>query len=261
MKAFLLLALYYGFYASAGSGSPQKGRFLSACERALVNWGYIHPVDKAQFQSHSADYRIIGDQIEVRTADQEVATPFTRTARGLSDLRFENWYPKSFTDISKLKGLKVLDLACGDGQFVEDLNFAGVDAIGLDIHLTKYQRSKPYFVQSSAEMTGLPDGAFDIVYVTQGPLTYRFEEKEFTQKLLREIHRVLKKGGVLRASPFAFHRQEFSLKPRSFDQIFQGTGLETLPRGLRVKAFPETSWFATPIEDAPVYWLEIERFD
>jgi len=127
--------------------------------------------------------------------------PFARTGRGLEELK--GVFPDDFLDASGLRGKKVLDAATGAGTFVYDLRALGVDAVGSDAFLGPRQREHPEaFRPGRLERLPYADGAFDYVYSSWGPFVYDHEQDDKYVVYLKEIARVLKKGGRARLSPF-----------------------------------------------------------
>lgn len=246
----LILALATPSAFAARSKHLARGPFLATCERALIATRLWKPTRQAGLEPSGASVESRGGQVFVKTADQTSPTVFNLTNNSLFEMRDFKLYPDSFLRVSAFEGKKVLDLACGEGALVEDLRRQGIEALGLDVNLNAYQQSKSYFVEASAEKTGLADQSFDLIMSTQGPLTYRFSDLEFSAKVWREIHRLLKTGGVVRISPV-------------YD--LESVGLMHLPQGLRVKSQPDLEWFLWARDydsDRPAYhWLELERVD
>ncbi len=96
---------------------------------------------------------------------------------------------------------RVLDIACGSGEMVEllvkrpDVDFV----VGLDLSwqmleyaVRKRKFDKSAYVMGDAESLPFPDGTFDSVTIAFG--IRNFPDKP---RSLKEIHRVLKPGGVL----------------------------------------------------------------
>lgn len=126
---------------------------------------------------------------------------FARTGRGLPEL--EGSYPDEFLDPKALKGKKVLDLAMGAGTFVQDLRAQGVDAVGVDIYLNPVQARHPEaFRRGSLDKLPAADASADVVYSSWGPFAYDNEKDDVYEGYLKEIARVLKRGGRARLSPF-----------------------------------------------------------
>jgi ubiquinone/menaquinone biosynthesis C-methylase UbiE len=99
------------------------------------------------------------------------------------------------------RGLKILDLACGSGAFLNDLAlaFPRTTLIGLDLsrpYLGEARRHAPKagFVQAKAERLPLADSSLDAV-----TCVYLFHElpRHIRKVVAAEIQRVLKPGGFL----------------------------------------------------------------
>jgi ubiquinone/menaquinone biosynthesis C-methylase UbiE len=99
--------------------------------------------------------------------------------------------------------LKILDIACGTGAFTYELkrHFPLSDVTGLDLSpwylkqaLEKHPRAGIHWVNGKAESLNFPSESFDIV-----SSVYLFHElpPEIRQAALKEMFRVLKKGGIL----------------------------------------------------------------
>jgi len=126
------------------------------------------------------------------------------------------------------KGQTVLDYGCGIGSFsIPAAKMVGNDGIvyALDIHPLaikavekKIKKKRITNVKTilSARETGLPDESVDVVLLYD--VLQMISDKE---KLLEELHRVLKPDGILFAT--AEH-----LDPNEFMNIFSKTNLFTL---------------------------------
>jgi demethylmenaquinone methyltransferase/2-methoxy-6-polyprenyl-1,4-benzoquinol methylase len=93
---------------------------------------------------------------------------------------------------------KILDLCCGSGQATEYLvkhshNVTGLDASPLS--LKRAQRNVPQadYVQAFAEEMPFADNIFDIVHTSAA---LHEMESEQLRKILKEVYRVLKPGGI-----------------------------------------------------------------
>ncbi|WP_298208196.1 ubiquinone/menaquinone biosynthesis methyltransferase [Ferrimicrobium sp.] len=89
---------------------------------------------------------------------------------------------------------RVLDLACGTGDFLRAWSAKGVRAYGLDLSFRMLERAKAYspLVQGVGEALPFQDGSFDAV-------SSGFAVRNFADfaGVLSEAHRVLRPGGVL----------------------------------------------------------------
>jgi len=190
----------------------------------------------------ASNHALNGEAEEQYTGSQRPR--YVRTGRGLKALS-SCGYPPELTHPESLKGKKVLDLATGKGDLVEDLRAApyNVDIVGLDIYLSEAQKKKPYFIQADATHTGLANESFDYIFSSFGVFYYGeaegipndgLELKEYA----REAKRILKPGGKIAIVPAP-------LMPDKFKKTIERVG------GLKVILHPEATcgWG----------WLEIEK--
>lgn len=254
MKRIALLLLLLNFQGAHAAGF---------CERMLVDGGWIKPPTRARINLVDGQVQRRDNIVSVELKGTGNPIRYARTARNVGDLvHTDPHFPRSFFTLENFKDKKVLDLACGEGRAVEQLLRLGVDIVGLDIHLTPYMMTKPYFIKASAHQTGLPPESFDIIYSAQGPFIYLDHQPEMMEALIKEAYRLLKKGGLLRISPVKNDgdyrktgaRPEIDLK----DTVYMN-----LPAGMRIKSWPDHWWF---LENDPGegghqarYWLELEK--
>ena len=161
--------------------------------------------------------------VTVDRPGNEYPTNYNRTNRGLEVLPF--FYPEAKVNPEGLQGKKVLDLAMGGGKYVEDLRATGIEAYGLDIALSSLQMKDVYvgkptpeadglllseelgrghFIQADATHTGLASNQFDVIFSTYAMFEYDlgpYGNHDFLEKILTELHRITKIGGVIRISP------------------------------------------------------------
>jgi SAM-dependent methyltransferase len=96
-------------------------------------------------------------------------------------------------------GSAVLDLACGAGRHVEDLRAAGYRAFGLDLseELLRVARGEAGQPVVRADMRELPVATASVALVTSFFTSFGyFPEAAEDERVLREIRRVLRPGGV-----------------------------------------------------------------
>jgi len=263
-------------------------RFRRMCEEALISTGLYTPKVRAEIvESGYTAESLNGHYVLVQLPKETKKRIFTYTNRDAFELAHQMIFPVEFLDPQRLRGLKVVDLACGEGRMVEDLRRQDVDVVGLDVHLSTYQKSKPYFVQASMDRTPFADKSVDVLMSSMGPIRYALNERDLIVRTLNEAHRILKTGGVFRISPLELD-DLIPLKPASNDEAVQekhyfhlqavfgltgarpetdlrSTGLWPLPPGWRIKSFPTAGWFHNAPSDietrGPYYWLELERID
>ncbi|OFY38808.1 MAG: bifunctional demethylmenaquinone methyltransferase/2-methoxy-6-polyprenyl-1,4-benzoquinol methylase [Bacteroidetes bacterium GWF2_40_14] len=109
---------------------------------------------------------------------------------------------------------KVLDLACGTGDMTIALYKSGFEVVGADIaekmlDVARFKSSRissgntppPVFILASADSIPMSDNSFDSVTITFG--IRNFEDRKSS---LKEIIRVLRKGGYLSILEFATPR-------------------------------------------------------
>lgn len=283
----LLLALAgpFGAYSETRM-APSPLRRL--CEQALISSGLYHPKTRATIMS--SGYRVealTGYYLAVQLPRQEKPRVYNYTNRDGFELRYQMIYPAAFVAPDLLRGLKVVDLACGEGRLVEELRRGGVEVLGLDVHLSEYQKSKPYFVQASMDHTPFADQSIDVLMSSMGPIRYDLHDRQLMLRTLHEAHRVLKTGGVFRFSPLELddlypadppattkeaHDAHYARLQVWFmrngarpERDLASTGLWPLPAGWKIKNFPSKDWFSTSPPDGqtrgPYYWMELERID
>jgi ubiquinone/menaquinone biosynthesis C-methylase UbiE len=120
--------------------------------------------------------------------------------RQLDEYRYEKLnYLKRLVDFDAYRGKKLLEVGCGAG--IDLLGFArgGAKVTGIDLSKTAIELACKNFEQSqqnadlrvmNGECMQFADNTFDVVYA-HGVLQYTAD----TERMIREIHRVLKPGG------------------------------------------------------------------
>jgi len=123
---------------------------------------------------------------------------------------------------------KVLDVGCGTGMFLKLLKekHDGVEAIGIDPdkgaleiatkRLTKFKDVK--LIRGFGETLPFEDETFDIVFST---LAFHHMPTDIKQKAIKEIFRVLKKGGKLAIVDFGTARHHRFYKIILFWEPFE----------------------------------------
>ena len=94
--------------------------------------------------------------------------------------------------------IKILDAGCGDGFYlnklrqIEDVEIFGLDYSMLRISRAKNANSSPVLVNGGLHPVAFKDSSFDIIL-----LNHVLEHIKDDTGVLREVHRVLKSGGMI----------------------------------------------------------------
>ncbi len=93
---------------------------------------------------------------------------------------------------------RILDLCCGSGQATRFLvnysqNVTGLDASPLSIERSKNNVPNATYIQAFAEDMPFEDSSFDVVHTSAALHEMQHEQ---LQKIIAEVYRVLKPGGV-----------------------------------------------------------------
>jgi SAM-dependent methyltransferase len=137
------------------------------------------------------------------TRNQQQVT-YARTNRGIFELTNEH-YGSTILNLKRFKNKIVMDAGCGGGKFVNELTNQGVQAFGVDLHLTEKQLTQPnLFLQKDLRDTGLPSGSVDFIFSTWSVLTYEggnYKSATLVTEVLSELNRILAPGGHMYISP------------------------------------------------------------
>ncbi len=93
---------------------------------------------------------------------------------------------------------KILDLCCGSGQATQFLvkysqNVTGLDASPLSLKRAKQNVPNASYVEAFAEKMPFSGGEFDVVHIS---VALHEMQPEQLRKIITEVYRVLKSGGV-----------------------------------------------------------------
>lgn len=93
---------------------------------------------------------------------------------------------------------KILDLCCGSGQATQFLvkssqNVTGLDASPLSLKRARKKVPQAEYVEAFAEEMPFADNLFDIAHTSVA--LHEMEQKQL-RKILQEVYRVLKPGGI-----------------------------------------------------------------
>lgn len=112
----------------------------------------------------------------------------------ISDL----WLDKYLNIINLIPKGKALDLGCGLGQYTKYLSGKGFKVISGDISIEVLERLKQDIPNANiieldmSEKLPFEDNTFDLVFAN---LSIHYFDKETTEKVLKEIKRIVKNGG------------------------------------------------------------------
>lgn len=173
------------------------------------------------------------------------------------EIWYEHYHRYSMA-LSWVKGLDVLDAACGEGYGSHMMSSVAKSVTGVDIakdaiaHAKKhYHEPNLQFIEANVLSMDLPDNSFDVV-VSFETLEHLGEQEE----LLAEFRRVLKPDGVLIIS--TPDKKEYSDK-MDFDNEFH---VKELYRdefaALLSPHFKNTKWYGQKLIFASAIW-EIEQ--
>lgn len=170
----------------------------------------------------------------------------------VSRMYYGYWDKLLMGKLGKKSDLKVLDLGCGTGDFLDKLNKRFKKSVGVDIspEMLKIAKEKyPHLIKkliiSKAESIPFKDGYFDAVFI-RGAL-HHFQNPE---KSLKEINRILKKNGQLvflePCSDFLLMRflrkVFFKFKPKKFLSQHRSFTIDELKKMLEKTNFKIRSW-------------------
>jgi SAM-dependent methyltransferase len=133
----------------------------------------------------------------------EVAEDYDKTVGDTGDSYHRTYVnPVIFDILGEVKGLSILDLACGQGYLSRILAQKGAEVIGIDISekmleiAHAQETSEPLGIKfvhcSSAELSEITDASMDCVVSTFG-----FHDIKEIDRTIEECTRVLKEGGEL----------------------------------------------------------------
>jgi ubiquinone/menaquinone biosynthesis C-methylase UbiE len=154
---------------------------------------------------------------------------------------------------------RVLDVACGPGNFTLNLAAAGFETVGVDayaglVELAREKRKAHHLANLAFRHADIarggtfPDNTFD-----QAVNIHSLYVQPDPQRLLREVHRVLKPGG--RAVFVNFTRRVW-LRP-AVREVRRREGLKAAMRCL-LWVLPNSIFEATRKRVRPQYWEEAE---
>lgn len=180
--------------------------------------------------------QVIPDMAVFTTHDvdgEKISTLYARSNRDIAELVAQKHHDPALLSREFLAGKKVLDAPSGDGALVHELRKMGIDATGLDIHLTPDQKNSGFFIEADMLNSGLPSNHFDVVISTEGPLSYDARDaapealRKMRARTFEELARVTKSaGGIMILTPLTLDSFEFveDAVPKRTDLIIQRHG-------------------------------------
>jgi len=130
-------------------------------------------------------------------------------AEEFSNTRREIWEELNFLFEDLKEGEKILDLGCGNGRWYKVFVRKKVDYFGLDnseklLEIAKKNFPEAKFLIGDALNLPFSENFFDRVYAIA--LLHHIPSEVFRIKVLQEIKRVLKPGGILILTVWKIHR-------------------------------------------------------
>lgn len=169
------------------------------------------------------------------------------------------WRIPEFAEFEKARGLRVLEIGCGNGADGVMFARAGADYTGVDLTETAVEATRRHFAVENlkgefrienAERLSFADESFDIVY-SYGVLHHTPRP----ERAFAEVHRVLKPGG--RALLMLYHRRSFNYCIRILTYMRLRLLLEILARKIRrgeIASLDESESLAARGNETPNLW-------
>lgn|GEM_PF-1154618 len=132
-----------------------------------------------------------------------------------------------------LPGSTLLDVGCASGFFVKLARDAGFDARGCDYSAEAVAYGRKHFdveiIQSPAEAIDAPDNSFDIVTIL-----HVIEHLSDPLAAMRELHRVLKPGGLMLLETVNYHphyliEKNLRFLSKPYNKLTRREGLPWVP--------------------------------
>ncbi|EKE14828.1 MAG: Methyltransferase type 11 [uncultured bacterium] len=162
----------------------------------------------------------------------------------------------------------VLDIACGYGEFINEINCGKKYAIDLNSDSAKYlNKSITFYCQSSTKIKSIKDNFIDKIFISN---FFEHLAREDINLTIKECHRVLKKGGqILILQPnirfcandyWMFFDHVTPIDDRAIEEVFSSHGFQLKKRILRFLPFttksnlPKSSIFIKIYLGLPFLW-------
>jgi 2-polyprenyl-3-methyl-5-hydroxy-6-metoxy-1,4-benzoquinol methylase len=137
--------------------------------------------------------------VQIRRDGQQ--TDYRRTNRGAQDIfdqplgELHDFFHTTAAFSSVYQNKSLLDIGCGGGALVQDLNKHKIKAQGLDLVIPLELSNSKSFIQGDAFSIPIQDQSFYVI--TSIWSVFKYEPEFRIRDLLIEALRVLKPGGVL----------------------------------------------------------------
>lgn len=135
---------------------------------------------------------------------------------------------------AELKAARLLDIGIGAGRSTAHLHTMCRDYVGIDYARSMVARARTRFrqldlrVMDARDLSAFEECSFDAVVFSFNGIDYMAHEERL--RVLREIHRVLRKGGVF---VFSTHnRNSEVMSPYSIHHLRTPPGLARLPKNI-----------------------------
>jgi len=157
----------------------------------------------------------------------------------MSHVNYKMWaeYINNLFQFSDIKVSTILDISCGTGKHIMFLNKKQRKIVGADISFPMLIAARENnhksinLVANDAQITAFKNESFDTVLMMYDSINYMLKDKQ-VDRLLTEIHRVLKPGGIF---IFDFVTKE-GLKD-CYDDYYESDSWDGL-------AYERHSWFS-----------------
>jgi SAM-dependent methyltransferase len=162
------------------------------------------------------------------------------------------------------KSSRIVEYGCGYGRLLHFLKAKGYEnLVGYDYAPAMIERGRTAYpglelhaIQESGKVS-MPDSSADLVVMST--ILCCIIEKEEQKRIISEMRRILKKGGILYLSDFSIcAHPRYKDKYADAERIFGEWGIYTTAEGLTVRHH-STEWIADLLREFDILWME--QFD
>jgi SAM-dependent methyltransferase len=214
------------FYRLAGHGDDPKAALIESTLASAVSAKW-----------HARDLRSLKKVLEERS--EESRQFFNSMAVQNKPSPGQTWKALCHGLINLIQGRRIVDLGCGNGRLAILLEQAGNRVTGVDnseeqIRLAEGNAqafaARPVFLRAPMEATGLPEGGFDAVILSQS-----LHHAAKPQEAIAESYRLLARGGRLLVLDLLGHDEEWMRS--KFGDFWLGFSLADLEAWLKQCGF------------------------